>query len=102
MTIKTPKLRVLTVLSVQLFCFWLAVGYVSCFFVLSIPASAQDIGVGGSFALPHKQLFIYAQLTTVASITFAMITFWVQKKTAKLQLIRLYRSSSIQNKYVQK
>lgn len=102
MATKTSKMRALTVLSVQLFCFWLAVGYVSCFFVLSIPASAQDVGASVSFALPHKQLFIYAQLTTVVSILFAMVTFWVQKKTAKLQLIRLYRPNSIQNRNVQK
>lgn len=91
MTVKFSKLRAVSILTVQLFCFWLAVGYVSCFFILSIPVNAHDLSKGISFALPHKQLFIYAQLTTIASMLFAMMTFWVRKKTEKLQLIRLYR-----------
>jgi hypothetical protein len=88
---KLPKLRALTVLTVQLFSFWLALGYVSCFFVLSLPVSASELNESVSFTMPHKQLFMYAKLTTLVSLLIAMVSFWVQTKTMKLHLIRLYR-----------
>ena len=72
MTLKFRKLRALGILSVQLFCFWLAVGYASCLFIVSIPASASDLTHSLSFAMPHGQLFLYAEITTAVSIGLAM------------------------------
>ncbi|MES2252510.1 MAG: hypothetical protein V4482_02345 [Pseudomonadota bacterium] len=91
MTSKFRRIRTLTMLSFQLFSFWLAVGYVSCLFVLSLPATAQDLTNSVSFSMPHGQLFLYAEITTAASIALAMLIAHVQQRTSKLKLIRLYR-----------
>ncbi|MES2608523.1 MAG: hypothetical protein V4544_07350 [Pseudomonadota bacterium] len=97
MTLKFRKLRALSILSLQLFCFWLAVGYVSCLFIVSIPATASDFTHNFSFALPHGQLFLYAEITTVISVALALLILHVQQKTSKMKLIRLYRPRNLNN-----
>jgi hypothetical protein len=95
MTLKFRKLRALSILSLQLFCFWLAVGYASCLFIVSIPAAASDLTHNVSFAMPHGQLFLYAEITTAISVALALLILHVQQKTSKMKLIRLYRPRNI-------
>lgn len=95
MTLKFRKLRALSILSLQLFCFWLAVGYASCLFIVSIPATASDLTHNVSFAMPHGQLFLYAEVTTAISVALALLILHVQQKTSKMKLIRLYRPRNL-------
>jgi len=88
---KFRRIRTITILSLQLFCFWLAVGYVSCLFISSLPATAQDMTNSVPFTMPHGPLFLYAEITTAASLALAMLIGHVQQRTSKLKLIRLYR-----------
>jgi hypothetical protein len=97
MTLKFRKLRALSILSLQLFCFWLAVGYASCLFIVSIPATASDLTHNISFAMPHGQLFLYAEITTAISVALALLILHVQQKTSKMKLIRLYRPRNLNN-----
>ncbi len=98
MTLKFRKLRALSILSLQLFCFWLAVGYASCLFIVSIPATASDLTHNISFAMPHGQLFLYAEITTALSVALALLILHVQQKTSKMKLIRLYRPRNLHNR----
>ena len=97
MTFKFRKLRALGVLSLQLFCFWLAVGYASCLFIVSVPAVASDLNSNVSFLIPHGQLFLYAEITTAVSVALALLVLHVQQKTSKMKLIRLYRPRNLNN-----
>lgn len=97
MTFKFRKLRALGVLSLQLFCFWLAVGYASCLFIVSVPAVASDLTSNVSFSIPHGQLFLYAEITTAVSVALALLVLHVQQKTSKMKLIRLYRPRNLNN-----
>ena len=96
MTVKLRKIRALSILSLQLFCFWLAVGYTSCLLINSIPVSANDLTHTFNFSIPHGQLFLYAEITTAVSVGLAMIILHLQQKTSKLKLIRLYRQRNVQ------
>ena len=88
---KIRQLMSLGILAAQIFIFWLAVGYGSFLFIMSFPVSAHELTPNTHWVVPHEQLFIYAEVTTLVSIAIALIVWWVQQRTAKMQLIRLYR-----------
>ena len=85
------KLMSLGILATQIFVFWLAVGYGSFFFIMSFPLAAHDLTPTASWAIPHEQLFLYAEVITIVSMAIGFMVWRVQQQSKKIQLIRLYR-----------